>query len=293
MVAVTTLELFAIAAPVLADSSRGSSYRDAVQQAYDLIRDAKPPATEPASRAFRVLSAAAPGDQLEILKDFAARPPLYDDARARLQALLSALDEPGTTADPALAQQRLHDVMSQSRYDALHRPPSLFERFVQWVKDRIEDLYRALFGPGGGPRLPTEAFYFLVAAVLLVAAVIIFRSTRGRFIESIRDNVPTGPRPPADYFAEADRLAAKGDRVGAIRALCAGVAASLAGERTWEGSPLTVREIFQRASDHASLRPLLLPFEAAVYGGRDVDESTYERAAAVAAPYRQEVAEAA
>jgi hypothetical protein len=126
-----------------------------------------------------------------------------------------------------------------------------------------------------------------------VAAVIIFRSTRGRFIETIRDSAPSRPRPPADYFAEADSLAARGDRIGAVRALCAGVAASLAGERTWEGSPLTVREIFQRAPDHATLRPLLLPFEAAVYGGREVDEAAYQRAAQVAAPYRQKVAEAA
>ena len=81
--------------------------------------------------------------------------------------------------------------------------------------------------------------------------------------------------------------------MAAIRALCAGVAATLAGERTWEGSPLTVREIFMRAPDFSTLRGLLLPFEAAVYGGRDVDAATYERAAAVAAPFRQRVKEAA
>jgi hypothetical protein len=47
-----------------------------------------------------------------------------------------------------------------------------------------------------------------------------------------------------------------------------------------------VREIVQRAPDYARLRPLLLPFEAAVYGGREVDQATYERAAAVAAAFR-------
>jgi hypothetical protein len=124
-------------------------------------------------------------------------------------------------------------------------------------------------------------------------AAIIFWSTRGRFIEAVGARRPAGPRPPADYFDEADKLASRGDRVGAIRALCAGVAASLAGERTWEGSPLTVREIFQRAPDYPSLRPLLLPFEAAVYGGRDVDPATYERAAQVAASYRQRLEPAA
>ena len=114
-----------------------------------------------------------------------------------------------------------------------------------------------------------------------------FRSVRGRLTESLIAHQPSGPRAPADYFAEADRLAAKGDHVGAIRALCAGVAATLAGERTWEGSPLTVREIFQRAPDPARLRPLLKPFEAAIYGGRDVDAATYAQAAQVAAPFRR------
>jgi hypothetical protein len=50
-----------------------------------------------------------------------------------------------------------------------------------------------------------------------------------------------------------------------------------------------VREIFQRSSDPARLRPLLLPFEAAIYGGREVDAATYERAEVAAAPFRTPV----
>ena len=75
--------------------------------------------------------------------------------------------------------------------------------------------------------------------------------------------------------------------------MCAGVAGTLAGEQTWEGSPLTVREIFQRASDPERLWPLLTPFEAAVYGGRDVDPPTYERAELAAAPFRKPLQQAA
>lgn len=287
------LGLSCLAAPVFADASPAQSYRGAVQQAYDLIRDAKSPATEPAANATIVLTSVTERTQPEILADLSARPPDYDDARARLQALLSALDQPGTTSDPALAEQRLHEVMSQHRYDALHKPPSLLDRALQWIRDRIRQFLDALFGPGGGARIPNLILYLIGAAVLLGVAVIIFRSTRGRYFEIIREASPPGPRAPADYFAEADRLASKGDRVGAIRALCAGVAGSLAGERTWEGSPLTVREIFRNAADYASLRPLLLPFEAAVYGGREVDQATYDRAAQVAAPYRHPVTEAA
>ena len=288
------LGLFLVAAPqAQADSTTASTYRQAVQQAYDLIRNSSRTETAPGAQAAGVLRSATGTTLPEILADLLAKPPDYEDAKARMRALMSALDQAATTDDPALAQQRLHEVMSQSRYDALHRPPTPLERAVQWVKDRIGDLLRTLFGGGGGPLVPQLFLYVLGGAVLLVLAVIIFRSTRGRFMQAAGAIMPAAPRPPADYFAEADRLAVRGDRVGAIRALCAGVAAALAGERTWEGSPLTVREIFQHAPDHASLQPLLVPFEAAVYGGRDVDKATYERAARVAAPYRQPVAQAA
>jgi len=173
-----------------------------------------------------------------------------------------------------------------SRYDALRRPPSPIDRLTQWLRDRLGDALRLLASRG----LPPIPIWYLAAIgglIIAAVAVVIFRSTRGRIGEALDASRPAGPRPPADYFAEADKLAAAGDRVGAIRALCAGVAATLAGERTWEGSPLTVREIFQRAPDAARLRPLLIPFEAAVYGGRAVDESTYAQAAAVAALYRR------
>ena len=178
------------------------------------------------------------------------------------------------------------------RYDALHKPPSLLDRFVQWVRDRINQLLALLFGGGGVPA-PVWIFYLIGAIGLASVAFVVFRSARGRFTEGLEATQPAGPRAPADYFAEADRLAAKGDRVGAIRNLCAGVAATLAGERTWEGSPLTVREIFQGATDPGRLNALLLPFEAAVYGGRAVDPATYERAKQVAAPFRLPVEAAA
>jgi len=275
-----------------ADPSPTPTYAEAAQRALDIIQTASPSDTRPAAAALEVLISGTGDSQPEITNDLRARPPLYEDARQRLSALLTALGQPATTGDPGLAQQRLHDVMSQSRYDPLHRPPSLLDRFAQWVQDRITALLRLLFGSRGGAQAPALWFDAAGIATLLAVVFIVFRAARGRFSQSI-SVVPGGPRPPADFFAEADRLAAQGDRVRAIRSLCAGVAATLAGERTWEGSPLTVREIFQRAPDPASLRPLLLPFEAAVYGGREVDQATYERASQVAAPFRQPVEAAA
>lgn len=281
------------APPAFADPPPPPTYREAVQEAYDLVRIAAHGDPAPAVRAAAVLEAASGQSQQEILADLLRRPPDYQDATDRLSALLAALDQPAGTADPALARQRLHDVLAMSRYDPLHRPPTLLERFGQWIHDRLVDLLRFIAGNRAGGQAPGILFYLAGAATLVAVAVVVFRSTRGRFSQAVNASRPAGPRPPADYFADADRLAAAGDRVGAIRALCAGVAATLAGERTWEGSPLTVREIFQRAPDAGGLRPLLLPFEAAIYGGREVDQETYRRAEQVAAPFRAPVEAAA
>ncbi len=272
---------------VAADSTSAGAYRQAVQDALTLARGAAPTDSATAQVAARVLQSGTGATQPEILADLESTPPDFDSAIARLQSLLDALDRSADTTDPAQAQHRLDAVLAMSRYDALHRPPSWFDRLRQWVSDRINDLLNLLRGEAGSAPLPNWFYYALGVIVVGVVTILIFNSTRGRFTEGATAGRFGGPRAPADYFAEADRMAAAGDRVGAIRALCAGVAATLAGERTWEGSPLTVREIFQHAPDPASLRPLLFPFEAAIYGGRDVDKATYDRALQVAAPFRQ------
>ena len=259
---------------------------------YDLIRGAASNDPAPARQAITVLKAGTGLTQPEILDDLQRQPPVYDDAKERLLALLAALDHPANTLDPQLAQQRLHDVLAMHRYDGLRRPPSLLDRFLQWAGDQVKQLLSLLFG-AAGIQASQWIFYLAGGVVLAAIALVAFSSTRGRFKEGAVENQSGGPRAPADYFAEADRLAARGERIGAIRDLCAGVAATLAGEQTWEGSPLTVREIFQGSPDPAHLDPLLLPFEAAVYGGRAVDTKTYERAAQVAAPFRRPVAVAA
>lgn len=278
-----------VAAPTTAaaDTSTTAAYVQAVQDALALARGALPNDTNTAQQAVRALEAGVGSTQPEVVADLDRVPPDFEDAIARLQNLLDALSRPADSADPALARQRLHDVLSMHRYDALHTPPTWLDRLRQWVTDRINDVLNLFRREAGSLPLPVWFFYILGAIVVAAVAFLIFDSTRGRFGAGAIDGRLAGPRAPADYFAEADRLSAAGDRVGAIRALCAGVAATLAGERTWEGSPLTVREIFQHAPDPERLRPLLAPFEAAVYGGRNVDRATYERALLVAAPFRR------
>jgi hypothetical protein len=274
-------------APAAADSTNPADFRQAVQDTLTLVQGVLPDDTAAAQRAVTVLEAGTGTSQVEIIADLEASPPNFADAIDRLNALLDALDNAADTTDPALAQQRLHDVMAMHRYDALHQPQSWLDRLRQWFGDRIRDLLSIFGREAGSLPLPNWVYYLFGVVIVVIVAAVIFSSTRGRFAEGSAARGPTGPRAPADYFDEADRLAAAGDRIGAIRALCAGVAATLAGERTWEGSPLTVREIFQRAPDPAGLRPLLAPFEAAVYGGREVDRGSYERALQVAAPFRR------
>jgi hypothetical protein len=279
---------------VSADPPPPVPYRQAVADAYDIVTRATPGDVQAAQQAISILLQGTGSTQPEVIADLAQRPPDFKDAAARLQALLDAIDRPAATTDPQAAQTKLREVLAMHRYDALHQPPSALDRLSQWLTDRLRELIRFLFGGNSiGGVVPAWVIYLIGVAILGAVGFVVFRSTRGRLGGGFADAASMGPRAPADFFAEADRLAAKGDRVGALRALCAGVAATLAGERTWEGSPLTVREIFQRAPDPASLRPLLIPFEAAVYGGQDVDEATYERAAAVASTYRAPVEKAA
>jgi hypothetical protein len=290
IIAVGSLALaFAVVIPAqaAADATSPAAYKQAVEDTLSLVRGALPNDTATAQLALTVLEGGTGIAQREIIADLEASPPDFADAIDRLQALLDALNQPADTSDPAQAQQRLHDVLAMHRYDALHQPETWLDRLRQWINDRINDLLNILRRESGSLPLPDYVYYILGAIGVAIVAVLIFSSTRGRLREGSATGSSTGPRAPGDYFAEADRLAAAGDRIGAIRSLCAGVAATLAGERTWEGSPLTVREIFQHAADPGSLRPLLAPFEAAVYGGRDVDMATYERAVQVAAPFRQ------
>lgn len=261
------------------------SYRRAVNQAYVLVRDATPSnATTAAAQAISVLTTAGV-DEPEVIDDLSTSPPDLVDARARLQAIVAALDDPARSSDPGGDQQALRTVLAMHRYDALRAPPSLLDRFLTWLRDEIANL---LNGIGAGSALSTLAIALAVGLVIAAVAVLLIVVSRRRSWSSLAVGTSSAEtRSPADYFARADDLERIHSYAEALRALCAAVAAVLGDERTWDSSPLTVREIFGRAPNPTSLRPLLVPFEAFVYGGRDVDAETYLRAAQVADAYRR------
>ena len=156
---------------------------------------------------------------------------------------------------------------------------------MAWLLEQLVKLLAALAGGGGGAARLIESAVALTVGVAI--AVFLGRSLwsrRGGAAATAADQ--SRPRPAVDWFAEADRRAAAGDYPGALRALTSAVATAIGGEGAWETSPLTVRELFVSSARIGPLRPLLIPFEASVYGHREPDAQTYARAVDVTLPYR-------
>jgi hypothetical protein len=274
-----------LSAPSVSADELGT-YRDAVRQAHAIVvegqRTHDPAAGETAARAL----AGPVGDsQPEILADLRRQPPDLADAGIRLAALEDALGSPGDTADPAAAGRELHRILAMPRYNAMRASPSPLDEAVAWLLQRLYEFLSSLRLGAGGRGLVVVLLAAAALAIIVIAALVI-RDARARR-QRLAGRARTAREVAADRFAEADRRAAAGDYVGALRALAGGVSSALGGEGAWEASPLTVREIFRRADRPEALRPLLLPFEAAVYGHRSPDERVYAGAAEAAAPFRQ------
>jgi hypothetical protein len=268
---------------VRAADARG--YADSVDSALQILRNARADDNDAALRAADVLEAGTGQTQREILLDLRRSPPDVADARERLAALSVADRSPAFVPEPGRARQAVRDILAQPRYASLGQGPSLTDRIrdalllaLVWIAQRIG----AVLSGGAGIAVIAAA-----TIGLALIAVVVARSVRWRGRSEARPARGTAAgRRGEDRFDRADRLAAAGDLEGAVRALAGAVAVALGGDRAWEASPLTVRELYARSADPAGLRPLLLAFEAAVYGRRQPDPETYRRAEAAAAPFR-------
>lgn len=291
LLAAAALALWLLAAPAMA-ADDGGAYAAAVDRALQILRDPAPGGeAEAARRAADTLDGGVGEGQPEIMADLRSEPPRLGDARARLAELSAAAHAPVFTPEPAKAQRAVADILAQPRYQALRQGPSLLDQARDWLLRRLAELLLPVMGSDRVPPLVVV----LAVIVLAVAGVVLGRALRGRGVRREARLRPGGAGGPArrDRFAEADRLAAAGDLTGAIRELAGGVAAALGDERDWDVSPLTVREIFARAPDPTAVRPLLLAFEEAVYGGRPPEPQAYTSARLAAAPFRPPSAERA
>jgi hypothetical protein len=269
-----------------AGAADSGCYADSVDRALQVLRDARGDDRQAARRAADGLEACTGQSQREILTDLRGDPPNVADARDRLAALSRAARSPVFAPEPGRARTAVRDILGQPRYAAIRQGPSLLDR----IRDTLLQVAVWVLGLIGGVVSSGFGGVLVAAAAvgLALVATVVVRSARWRGRAEARPREGGGPGASAspDRFAEADRLAATGDLDGAVRALAGAVAAALSGERAWAMSPLTVRELFARAPDPAGLRPLLVAFEAAVYGERPPDAAAYRRAAAAAAPFR-------
>jgi hypothetical protein len=270
-----------------ASASQADDYTSAIHRALTLVRFAERGDAPSLQQALQVLEQAPGPSQPEILRELRAIPPNLADADSRLQALDGALQARVDTPDPDRASQQLKAVLSMPRYVGLATGPGLLQRIVTTVLKAIRDFLQWL--GVGNLHLDIPLWVWLGLAVLAILAIIVWpiRGTLSRGgREALVRRTPTAVRPSADFFADADRLAAAGDYQAAVRALAGGVAVKLSGERAWDQSPFTVRELFYRSKDPDTLRPLLRSFEESSYGHRSPDQEIYARAAEAARPYR-------
>ena len=275
---------------LLAIASPADDYTNAIHRGLTLVQFAERGDAPSVPQAIDVLVKGTGDTQPEVLRDLRSSPPDLRDADQRLQALYGALQSRADTPDPAQAAQQLHSILSQPRYAALSNGPSLLDRITSFVFKQIENLLSWLAGSGLA-KVPAWIWLLIGLAVLIAIGVWSLRGgfSRGGREARIRTSVPAMRGHP-DFFADADRLAASNDYIGAIKALAGGVAVRLRGEHIWERSPLTVRELFQQSDRADALRPLLRSFEEASYAHRPPDAASYARAADAAAPFRQTAA---
>jgi len=276
-----------MAAVTPASASPADDYTNAIHRALTLVQFAERGDTPSIGQALQVLATAPGPSQPEILRDLGTDPPNLADADQRLQALYTALQARVDTPDPERARQQLNSVLSMPRYVGLTSGPSIVERVVDAVGNALGRFFRWL--GLGNLHLGIPLLVWLALAALFILGIIIW-PIRGTLSRGGREAVPRAAphtvRPSVDFFAEADRLAAAGDFLGAIQALTGGVTVRISGQRAWDRSPFTVRELIQRTEHPELLRPLLRSFEEASYGHRPPDRPMYAQAVEAARRYR-------
>ncbi len=207
-------------------------------------------------------------------------------------------DEPTPpTIDPDEARRAAQDILSRAEYREPER--SLVDRAVEWVFNRVGDLFDALGGSG-----PGSVIGWLVVLALVGGAIwLLVRSLR----------VPLGSRvaqaPAVQYgteshrdasvwLAEAERLAASGDLRGALRCRHQAMIARLIADAVLDDVPGRTagecRDLIgtRVVSMVETARQVTDTFETVWYGGAAADGADYERFVASAVAIESAAADA-
>lgn len=269
---------YAAAPPAGADA-----YATAVGRVLDLVV-----ARQAGAAAAEMRSDGLDGTEREVYRDLTEQPPDFEDAEVRLRAVQAVLGTPAAGGDPAHEHAQIQHILSLHRYAG--NQPSAWDRFWNWVGERLAEWLESLARPALGLAIPIWVWVVLLVAALLAAGLgVVLIAGFARASRRRRRAAELGVEPARmvrERFREADRLAAAGDWEGAVRALAEAVATRLSGEPWWASSPQTLRELFRQAGRLEPLRPLLLAFETVVYGRRKLEEAAYRAAEAAAGPIR-------
>lgn len=178
---------------------------------------------------------------------------------------------PPPSQDPSAVRDLADEILADPRYD---RPsPSLLQRALDWVGERLADAFGALVGSGGGTIL---AWLILLAAVGGVVYLLVRhgRVTLPALARPAEAEVMVElTRSASEWRAEAARLEAEGRWAEGLRCRHRGLVADLVRrgaipEQAGRTAGEYVRDVARTLPDAAaSLAAATELFEAAWYGG--------------------------
>ena len=274
----------AFGATSAAAADRG--YEQSIVATRGLVREAINGSRDRIPDAIRTLENGTGSSQPEVLADLRATPPDLQDADARLAAIEAALNRPGDAGDPVQARHDVQRIIDLPRYDSMRGSLTPWDRFLAWALQVLAGLLLYLVSHTSLSPTFLTALAGLLVLVAAAAVGLITRTgwTRGSgSAEAREEKLRSAIR---DRFAAADRLGDEGEYSRGLRELVAAVAGEVGNRPFWDSSPLTVRELFTREGVLAELDPLLRPFEASVYGRREVTAGEFERALNAASRFR-------
>lgn len=188
--------------------------------------------------------------------------------------LAALLRQPATTES---ARAALDATFRQRAYDRTLRE-TVWRRIVDWVGDRLSDIFRA------AARSP-NATRAIIVGIAILAALFVARAFYTRWQR--RDIVPSRRggtlREGDDPWKEAATLAARGDYTAAAHALYAALLTRLARRERLRRHPSKtagdyVRELRTLASPaHAPFREFARDYDVVVYGIGTCDATRYAR----------------
>lgn len=186
---------------------------------------------------------------------------------------------PPIDIDAGPAREAARQELAREVYAAAQ--PSVLQRVLDWIDERVDDLLRAAGGisPGG-------AWGVLVLLVVAVLVVVVVRWRLGRFTRSDRRTaavLDAVVRTADEHRALADRAAAAGDFDEAVRETMRALVRGLEERAVLDPRPgrtagevaRDVRDALPAAADPVARAARV--FDETVYGRRGADAETYER----------------